>query len=223
MTGSVSYFLSSPSIGSHDLKGGVEWFRSTNTGGNSQTPTGYVFEADYLTDADGAPVLDSQGRFIPVFVPGITKLQQWLPTRGAQIDIDTTSFYLHDRVTAGKHWTFDAGLRYERVRSKATGDINAVDTDTVVPRLAATYDLKGDGRIVLQTTYGHYAGKYSENQFANNTNVGNPSQHQLRLHRSRGTGARLRAGLQSGELQRADVGDVPDGERVLRRMACTRR
>lgn len=176
VTGSVSYFLSSPSIGSHDLKGGVEWFRSTNTGGNSQTSTGYVFESDYLTDAGGAPVLDAQGRFIPVFVPGISGLQQWLPTRGAQIDIDTTSFYLHDRLVAGKHWTFDAGMRYERVRSKATGDINAVDTDTVVPRLAATYDLKGDGRIILQTTYGHYAGKYSENQFANNTNVGNPSE-----------------------------------------------
>ena len=175
VTGSVSYFLSSPTIGSHDLKGGVEWFRSTNTGGNSQTSTGYVFEADYLTDDGGAPVLDSQGRFIPVFVPGISGLQQWLPTRGAQIDIDTTSFYFHDRLTSGKHWTFDAGLRYERVRSTATGDINAVNTDTVVPRLAATYDLKGDGRIVLQTTYGHYAGKYSENQFANNTNVGNPS------------------------------------------------
>ncbi len=61
VTGSVSYFLSSPSIGSHDLKGGVEWFRSTNTGGNSQTSTGYVFEADYLTDDGGAPLLDSQG------------------------------------------------------------------------------------------------------------------------------------------------------------------
>lgn len=175
VTGSVSYFLSSPTAGSHDLKGGVEWFRSTNTGGNSQTSTGYVFEADYLTDAGGAPVLDSQGRFIPVFVPGSSGLQQWLPTRGARINIDTTSFYFHDRLTAGKHWTFDAGMRYERVRSAATGDINAVNTDTVVPRLAATYDLKGDGHIVLQTTYGHYAGKYSENQFANNTNVGNPS------------------------------------------------
>jgi hypothetical protein len=174
VTGSVSYFLSSPSIGSHDLKGGIEWFRSTNTGGNSQTPTGYVFEADYLTDAEGAPVFEA-GRVVPLFVPGTTKLQQWLPTRGARIDIDTTSFYLHDRVTSGKHWTFDAGLRYERVRSEATGDINAVNTDTVVPRLAATYDLKGDGRVVLQTTYGHYAGKYSENQFANNTNVGNPA------------------------------------------------
>ena len=97
-----SYFLSSPTVGSHDLKGGVEWFRSTNTGGNSQTPTGYVFDADYLPDDGGAPALDSQGRFIPVFVPGISQLEQWLPTRGAQINIDTTSFYFHDRLDGGQ-------------------------------------------------------------------------------------------------------------------------
>ena len=45
-----------------------------------------------------------------------------------------------------------------------------------MPRLAATFDLKGDGRIVIcRRTYAHYAGKYSEAQFANNTDVANPS------------------------------------------------
>jgi Carboxypeptidase regulatory-like domain/TonB-dependent Receptor Plug Domain len=174
VAGSLSYFVGTPRFGSHDVKGGFEWFRATNTGGNSQTPTGFVFDADYVA-AGGTPVFDSQGRLIPIFQPGVTQLEQWLPTRGARIDIDTTSLYVHDRFTAGKRWTFDAGLRYERVRSEATGDIQSVNTDTVVPRLAATFDATGDGKVVLQTTYGHYAGKYSENQFANNTNVGNPS------------------------------------------------
>jgi Carboxypeptidase regulatory-like domain len=176
VAGSLSYFLSKPRYGSHDIKGGFEWFRSTNTGGNSQTSTGYVFDADYVPAADGSPLFGSNGRMIPVFDPGNTQLEQWLPTRGARINIATTSFYVHDRWTAGRHWTFDAGLRYERVRSHATGDINAVDTDTIVPRLAATYDLHTDGKVILQATYAHYAGKYSEAQFANNTNVGNPSE-----------------------------------------------
>ncbi len=38
--GSLSTLLSSGRSGTHDLKGGFEWFRSTNTGGNSQTSTG---------------------------------------------------------------------------------------------------------------------------------------------------------------------------------------
>ena len=65
--------------------------------------------------------------------------------------------------------------RYEKVRTEATGGIIGADTDTWVPRLAATYDLLGNGKWVLQGTYAHYSGKYSEAQFVNNTDVANPS------------------------------------------------
>jgi outer membrane receptor protein involved in Fe transport len=173
-TGSISWFLSGTRSGSHDIKGGIEHFTATNRGGNSQSATNYVFDADYLTDAEGDPVLEN-GRFVPVFVPGESLIENWLPVRGAQLDITTTSLYAQDRWTPVKQLAFDLGLRYERVRSEATGDIVGVDTDTIVPRLAATYDVAGNGKWVLQTTYAHYAGKYSEAQFANNTNVGNPS------------------------------------------------
>jgi hypothetical protein len=43
-----------------------------------------------------------------------------------------------------------------------------------VPRLAVSFDVRGDGKFKLDATYSHYAGKYSETQFAQNTNVGNP-------------------------------------------------
>ena len=43
-----------------------------------------------------------------------------------------------------------------------------------MPRLGATYDLRGDGKYRFDATYSEYAGKYSESQFANNTTVGNP-------------------------------------------------
>ena len=173
ITGNVSYLWTGR--GSHDIKVGGEIFNSSLTGGNSQSPTSFVFEADYVTDAGGAPILASDGRFIPMFVPGDTYLQQWLATRGAKVDIRTTSLYLQDTWRAGPRWTFDLGARYERVRGDATGDITTVDTDTFVPRLAATYDVLGNGRLVAQSTYAWYSGKYSEAQFALNTDVGNPS------------------------------------------------
>jgi hypothetical protein len=175
VAGSLSYFLTTESLGSHDIKGGMEVFNSRRTGGNSQTPTNYVFIADYLADASGAPILDSQGRFQPVFVPGVSEIEIWLATRNALIDIRTTSFFLQDSWKAGRHWAFDLGVRYERVRGEATGDLVPVDTSTWVPRLAATYDIGGNGRLVAQTTYAWYAGKYSEAQFASNTDVGNPT------------------------------------------------
>jgi TonB dependent receptor len=119
--------------------------------------------------------MDAGGRFIPDFVPGVSWLFNWQAVRGAQMDTDTTSIYLHDRWAYNRHWTFDLGARYERVRSNATGDIVGADTDTWVPRLAASYDIRGDGRFVAQASYAHYAGKYSEAQFTSNTDVGNPS------------------------------------------------
>jgi hypothetical protein len=174
LTGSVSYFLSTRRGGSHDIKAGWERFNSSDQGGNSQTATDYVYWTPYVND-NGTPVFGSNGRIIPAFDPDVTLIYNWIATRGAKIDITTNSFYAHDRWTAARNLTLDLGLRYEKVRTKATGGIVGADTDTWVPRLGATYDLRGDGRYVLQATYAHYSGKYSEAQFVNNTDVANPS------------------------------------------------
>jgi hypothetical protein len=173
--GSLSYFLSTEGTGSHDFKAGFDHFTSTRTGGNSQSATGWVFDADYLTNPAGAPVFDSQNRLIPVFVPFESYTERWLATRGAQIDIRTLSLFAQDRWMLTPKVSLNLGVRYEKVRSEATGGIVGVDTDTIVPRLAASYDLKGDGKTVVQGSYAHYSGKYSESQFANNTSVGNPA------------------------------------------------
>ena len=175
ITGSLSYYLSSPSAGSHDIKGGVERFQSQYTGGNSQTSTGYVFYSNYRVDAAGKPLFNPDGTLTPQFVPGTSLLYNWLAARGAGIDITTTSFYAQDQWAATRQLTLDLGMRYEQVRSEATGNIIGVDTNTLVPRLAATYDVNADGKWVAQATYAHYAGKYSEAQFASNSDVANPS------------------------------------------------
>jgi hypothetical protein len=134
-----------------------------------------VFYADYKTDAAGNPLYDAQGYLIPQFVPGENLGLNWLAVRGAEIDIRTTSLFVQDHWALNQNWSFDLGMRYERVRSDATGGIVGVDTDTWVPRLAASFDPRGDGKLIFQTTYAHYAGKYNEAQFAQNTNVGTPN------------------------------------------------
>ena len=173
-TGSLSYTLSTKKAGTHDLKGGGEYYQSTRTGGNSQSATNYVFQSDYLPSG-GKPVYDSFGVPIPVFTPGVSRVQNWLPTVGAVVNINTSSLYFQDHWIATPRLSVDLGARFESVRSNATGDIITVDTTTIVPRFGVTYDLEGNGRTVVQASYGHYAGKYSEAQFAANTDVGNPS------------------------------------------------
>jgi hypothetical protein len=173
-TGSVSYTLSTKRTGTHDFKGGGEYYRSTRTGGNSQSATGYVFQADYV-QAAGKPVYDAQGVPIPVWTPGYSRVQNWLSTVGAVIDINTASLYAQDHWVAAPRLSIDLGTRFEAVRTNATGDIVTVDTTAIVPRLGVSFDVEGNGRTILQASYGHYAGKYSEAQFAANTDVGNPS------------------------------------------------
>jgi outer membrane receptor protein involved in Fe transport len=179
--GSASYYMTNPAAGRHDLKVGFEHFKSFRTGGNSQSATGYVFQTDYLT-AGGRPVVGADGEPIPLWGGNAaspsaapTRIQNWLSVQGAQIDIKTLSLYAQDRWTAGDRLTFDLGVRYEKVRTDATGGLVGADTDTIVPRLGASFDVTGNGRLVAQATYARYSGRFTERAFARNTNVGTPS------------------------------------------------
>ena len=171
---SLSYFLDSASAGSHDFKLGYEDFSSFRTGGNSQTPTDWVMSADVLTDANGDPILDSNNELTPVWEAGSTGAWNWRGNRSAEIELNTQSIYVNDRWQLNDNWSFNVGFRYEDVKGESQAGTVTVDTDAFVPRLGASYDVRGDGKYRFDLTYAQYAGKYSESQFASNTDVGNP-------------------------------------------------
>ena len=172
-TATIAYLLGTRGLGSHELKSGVEYFVSTRKTGNSQTSTGYIFQTDYKLDAAGKPALDANGRIIPVFTTGTSRLATWMPSRGAAIDVTTTSLFATDRWIVGKRVTLDLGVRYEHVATAAELQSQAVSANTFMPRLAATYALTADGKTVASATYGHYAGTYNDVQFSRNSAAGN--------------------------------------------------
>ena len=174
MTGSVTNAWNKG--GGHETKGGYEWYRSQLRGGNSQSPTEYVFGADFLTAADGSPVVDSTGRPIPVFVPGESYISFFPAVKGAVMNVDNHSAYLQDHWTVNRWWSADLGLRFEHVIAKSTGGIVSIDSNRIVPRLAASYDVKGDGNHVAHVTYGQYSGRYNEAQIGANSPVGHPAE-----------------------------------------------
>src|SRR5262249_33506791 len=47
VSANLSQTISTTRVGTHDLKAGFEYYRSTRTGGNSQSATNYVFLTDY--------------------------------------------------------------------------------------------------------------------------------------------------------------------------------
>jgi carboxypeptidase family protein len=215
LTGSLSYLLSSDRLGSHDLKGGAEYFVNTGIGGNSQSPTGYVFNTDYVV-LNGSPVVDANGRPIPRFTPGVSLVWNTLATRGAQIDIKTTSLYFEDRWTATRRLTVTLGSRFEAVRSDATGDITTVDTTSFVPRLGAAYDIQGDGSTTLQATYGHYSGRYNQVQFSANTSVSNPSEVDYVYSGPAGEGSDFAPGFDIANYRQAVSANFPTANVAMR-------
>ncbi len=170
-TGSATYYLPTE-LGSHSIKGGTEHFKSTLTGANSPTATGFIFDADWAVASDGTPLLDANGRLVPVFAPFENLIEAYAGVSGASLDINTLSFYVNDEWKLSDHLTLNLGVRTETVDSETTGNIVAVDHSTVVPRIGLAYDPLGDGRYTFQSTYSHYAGKYNEAQFSRNSNVG---------------------------------------------------
>jgi hypothetical protein len=162
--------------GRHDTKVGYEFFRSQRIGGNSQSPTNYVFNSDYLMDASGKPVLDSNNMVIPVFVPGVSQLWYFYPTRNATMNVNTNSAFAQDHWAVNRKLSADLGVRFEQVKIDSTGGITSVNTSPrFVPRLGLSYDIKGDGNHVAHVTYAQYSGRYSEN-YVGNSPVGKPAE-----------------------------------------------
>jgi hypothetical protein len=223
LTASVTRLFSSRRAGTHEVKGGFEYFVSTRVGGNSQTSTGYVFQTDYVLGSDNLPALDENGRLIPRFVPGTSRVQVWMPQRGATIDLTTASLFVNDHWVAAPRLTLDLGLRFETVSSEATGGIESLKVQTVVPRVGASYALTADGRTVAQATYGHYAGKYNDVQFSRNTNVGNADRYVAQYSGPSGQGVAFAPGFDpanytttlSGTFPTANVSFADDLESPL--------
>jgi hypothetical protein len=142
-------------------------------------------------------------------VPGVSQVQNWIPTLNAHMEMTTLSLYLQDHWTASDRFAFDAGFRFESVDSRATGDIVSANAGSIVPRLGMTFDATGNGRTILQATYGHYAGKYSDVQFSRNTTVGQPSRVTYNYTGPAGEGFGFAPGLDLANYSAVASGNFP--------------
>src|SRR4030095_8300491 len=130
-------------------------------------------------DAAGKPVTDSQGRLIPVFIPGDTSIDFYPAVGGAVLNVDNNSLYSQDHWTINDRWSADLGARYEHVKALSTGDIISVNGNRIVPRLSTSYDIRGNGDHVVHLTYGPYSGRRNEAQIGGNSPARKPP-HRLR-------------------------------------------
>jgi hypothetical protein len=157
----ATYFLSSNSLGSHELKVGYEDFNEVRAVNNFQNGS------DYRISAPNTIVRGDQ--IFPRFPGGTgsgtnnTRIL-WLPifvlSNGS--DYTTRSVFLQDRVTL-KRFTFNLGARYDKNDAiSGDGELQIADDSAISPRLAAHYDVFGDSRLIVNATYGQYVGRLAE-------------------------------------------------------------
>ncbi len=79
---------------------------------------------------------------------------------------ENTTLYGRDRFTAGDHWTFNAGLRFSQQENLNDVGHKVVDNDTFEPRLAVSYDVKGDSSMLFSVNVGRYYSQLNQ-QFTN--------------------------------------------------------
>ncbi len=210
-TGSLSYSVIG--AGRHDFKVGYEWFRSERNGGNSQSPTSYVFVTDFVTTPDGGPVYDANGYLIPIFSPGDSLVQHWIATRGASLHVDTQSAFVQDHWVVNNMLSFDLGARFEHVNGMSTGGIQGVRTNTIVPRLAAAFAPLGNEQAGVPRDLRSLCRPLQRGPDRRQQPRGQPGIDHRRLHGTGRTGTRLRGRPRSGELP-GRVRQLPDRQRL---------
>ena len=147
--GKGSYFLSTESLGSHDLIAGYDRFNDRRFSNNHQSGSDFrVFATRTIITNDIFPVFTSDGVTIIQANPIL------LGSRGA--DFQTDSAFFNDKWQLNERWSFNVGVRYDKNDGRdGEGKLIAKD-DNISPRLGLSWDVQGDGDWIVNASYGKY-------------------------------------------------------------------
>jgi hypothetical protein len=154
----ATYFISTSTLGSHEIKGGYEHFLEVRDVNN------YQQGSDYRVSVASSIVRGDQvfGRFLNT---GSNTRISYLPilvlSQGSEYASD--SIFINDRWTLNNHWTFNVGARFDK-NDAISGDhsFKVADDQAISPRVAAHYDIFGNGRLIANASFGQYVGRLAE-------------------------------------------------------------
>ena len=147
----TTWFVSRPRWGTHTIVAGVNDFHELAANSQHQSASDFVISSPMVL-VDGQLYLtmvpeESSLEWFPIFVPSLGD------------DFGTRSAYINDRIDWGRHFTFNAGIRYDHSRGKDQGGSDQAEDSRWSPRLGAIWDIGGDGRNRVSASFGRYAAK----------------------------------------------------------------
>jgi len=155
--GKASWFVSGG--GTHDLVFGVDYFDDKVKANNRQTASGYTYwswvQQNYDTPGHPLVVIEPYGGSIV-----------WYDIEQESLGnhVETTSLYANDTWRVNDKLTVNLGLRYDKHDATDAAGLKTADDARVSPRLSASYDVKGDGSIILNAGFNRYVTALTQNQ-----------------------------------------------------------
>jgi hypothetical protein len=183
-----SWFLSSESIGTHDVVFGYDTFSDIRFSVNHQTGSDFtVWDSDFhIMNEEVFPII-YPCVFSPDPTDGCTTTSNQNPggrpaawigwwavfnlDNVQPTDFETNSLYVNDRWQLNENWSFNLGARYDETSGTNGGGAEVLNDDKISPRLGVTWDVKGDGDFVAHANYGTYVAAPT-NTIADSTSSG---------------------------------------------------
>lgn len=163
----ASYFLATPSMGSHDLVAGFDRYNDMVKSNNHQSGSGWIYwPTEYLTDDGGNFVLDPVlNQPIPVvYGDGSSDFTYWAMLNSSKgTNLVTQSAYLNDKWRLSNNLTLSLGVRYDKNDAEDASHRKVAKDSRFSPRLGVSWDIKGDGAWVVNASYGHYVTALANN------------------------------------------------------------
>jgi hypothetical protein len=148
----INYFLSTKSLGSHNVVAGYDDFHEIRHENNEQSGSGFRIWGDFIyVGSDVFFRMQPQTNYYVEATP-ITQLSQ-------TSDAATKSLFVNDKWDFNNHLSFNIGARYDKNNAIDQSHNKVSDDSNVSPRLGMIYDLRGDGRDRFSASYAKYVSK----------------------------------------------------------------
>lgn len=147
----LSGLFSTPRAGAHEIVLGAELFDELRRSNSFQSGSGFTVTASEARFDNGA--------IYPVFQPGGSTVIEWQPIfeLSAGSRFRTVSAFVNDRWRIGERWNLNLGLRWDAETGRDQSRVKVSDSDAWSPRLAASFDPRGDGRWSVDAGFARYA------------------------------------------------------------------
>jgi len=140
--------------GTHTFLAGLENFSEERAFNLNRAASDYFIQTGrfQVIGANVYPVFDS------------TTLISWAPVLAPSdgTDFETLGVFLNDRWDVSSRVSLSIGARYDRNDARDTDGNRVSDDSTISPRLAASFDPRGDGAHRVTIGYGRYVSKIPE-------------------------------------------------------------